>query len=132
MSFLEHLDELRSRLFKCALVFVATFAVAWAFSDRLLNLLLAPIRQHLFEGGEIVFIQITEPFTIKDLSAATGVKGADIVKRLFMQGIMATIIDSIDRINITVSGIGSVTKYLQINSGPGLFNYSRIFQRQVF
>jgi translation initiation factor IF-2 len=36
-------------------------------------------------------IRISAPFTIKDLSAATGVKGADIVKKLFLQGVPATI-----------------------------------------
>ncbi|MCB9845435.1 MAG: translation initiation factor IF-2 [Phycisphaeraceae bacterium] len=36
-------------------------------------------------------VAIAAPFTIKDLSAATGVKGAEIVKRLFMQGIITTI-----------------------------------------
>ena len=41
-------------------------------------------------------IKIAAPFTIKDLSAATGVKGADIVKKLFMQGVMATINSSIE------------------------------------
>ncbi|MBC7834476.1 MAG: translation initiation factor IF-2, partial [Phycisphaerales bacterium] len=35
-------------------------------------------------------IKIAAPFTIKDLSAATGVKVSDIVKKLFLQGIMAT------------------------------------------
>ncbi len=44
-------------------------------------------------GGNV---SITEPFTIKDLSAATGVKGADIVKKLFMQGVMATINSGIE------------------------------------
>ncbi|MFG0306304.1 MAG: translation initiation factor IF-2 [Phycisphaerales bacterium JB040] len=44
-------------------------------------------------GGRVA---ITEPFTIKDLSAATGVKGADIVKKLFMQGVMATINSGIE------------------------------------
>jgi translation initiation factor IF-2 len=44
-------------------------------------------------GGRVT---ITEPFTIKDLSAATGVKAADIVKKLFMQGVMATINSGID------------------------------------
>jgi len=44
-------------------------------------------------GGRVM---ITEPFTIKDLSAATGVKGADIVKKLFMQGVMATINSGIE------------------------------------
>ncbi|MCA9278444.1 MAG: translation initiation factor IF-2 [Phycisphaeraceae bacterium] len=46
------------------------------------------------ERGGVV--KITEPFTIKDLSAATGVKGAEIVKKLFMQGIPATINSGID------------------------------------
>ena len=44
-------------------------------------------------GGSV---KVTEPFTIKDLSAATGIKAADIVKKLFMQGIMATINSGID------------------------------------
>ncbi len=44
-------------------------------------------------GGKVT---ITAPFSIKDLSAATGVKGADIVKKLFMQGVMATINSAID------------------------------------
>lgn len=44
-------------------------------------------------GGKVT---IAEPFTIKDLSAETGVKGADIVKKLFMQGVMATINSGID------------------------------------
>jgi translation initiation factor IF-2 len=44
-------------------------------------------------GGKV---KIAAPFTIKDLSAATGVKGVDIVKKLFLQGIMATINSGID------------------------------------
>jgi translation initiation factor IF-2 len=39
-------------------------------------------------GGKVA---ISEPFSIKDLSAATGIKAADIVKFLFNQGIMATV-----------------------------------------
>jgi len=38
-------------------------------------------------------IRIAAPFTLKDLSAATGVKVADISKRLFMQGLMYKIND---------------------------------------
>ena len=45
------------------------------------------------EGGKV---QIVGPFTIKDLSATTGVKAADIVKKLFLQGVMATINSGID------------------------------------
>jgi len=44
-------------------------------------------------GGKV---QVTAPFTIKDISAATGVKAADIVKKLFLQGVMATINSGID------------------------------------
>ena len=44
-------------------------------------------------GGKV---SITAPFTIKELSAVTGVKGADIVKQLFLQGVMATINSGID------------------------------------
>lgn len=44
-------------------------------------------------GGKV---PITAPFTIKDLSAATGVKASEIVKRLFLQGVMATINSGID------------------------------------
>jgi len=64
MSFLEHLDELRSRLFRSALVYTVAVAACWAYSDRILEFLLQPIRQNLFGGGEIVFINLTEPFFV--------------------------------------------------------------------
>jgi len=41
-------------------------------------------------------VKIAQPFTIKDLSEATGVKAAEIVKKLFLQGVMATINSGID------------------------------------
>lgn len=44
-------------------------------------------------GGKV---KIAAPFTIKDLSAATGVKGADIVKALFLEGIVSTINSGIE------------------------------------
>ena len=44
-------------------------------------------------GGKV---KIAAPFTIKDLSAATGVKAADIIKKLFLQGTMATVNSGID------------------------------------
>ena len=64
MSFLEHLDELRSRLFRIALVFVAVLAACWLVSEQILKFLLRPIRDHLFQGGEIIFISLTEPFMV--------------------------------------------------------------------
>ncbi len=44
-------------------------------------------------GGKV---EIAEPFTIKKLSAVTGIKGVDIVAFLFNKGIMVTINASID------------------------------------
>jgi sec-independent protein translocase protein TatC len=62
MSVLEHLDELRSRLGRSVLVLAIIIGVCWAFSDRILQFLLIPIRRHLLEGDEIVFITPIEPF----------------------------------------------------------------------
>ncbi|HVU64423.1 MAG TPA: translation initiation factor IF-2 [Phycisphaerales bacterium] len=50
--------------------------------------------QSAAETGGVV--SIVAPFTIKDLSAATGVKAADVIKKLFMQGVMATVNSGID------------------------------------
>src|SRR5262245_42567299 len=64
MSFLEHLDELRSRLFRVAIVFVLLLALCWLVSDRILEFLMKPIREHLFGDGAIIFISLTEPFMV--------------------------------------------------------------------
>jgi len=64
MSLLEHLDEFRSRLWRILLVFVIVVAACWTVSEYILSFLLKPIREHLFEGDEIVFINLTEPFMI--------------------------------------------------------------------
>ncbi len=64
MSFLEHLDELRSRLFRIAIVFVVLLAASWAVSDRILAFLMKPIREHLMGDGDIIFIALTEPFMV--------------------------------------------------------------------
>jgi len=47
--------------------------------------------------GEVQQIHVAEPLTIKELSAATGVKSADIIKKLFLSGTMSTINSAIDR-----------------------------------
>jgi sec-independent protein translocase protein TatC len=64
MSILDHLDELRSRLFRAAIAYVVAISLCWAVSDKVLSFLLRPIREHLFEGDDITFINITEPFMI--------------------------------------------------------------------
>jgi sec-independent protein translocase protein TatC len=70
MSLLEHLDELRSRLLKSVAVLLVCFGLCWWVSDRILEFLVRPIREHLFAGGEIVFIHIAEPFLIYMKAAA--------------------------------------------------------------
>jgi len=62
MSILEHLDELRSRLIRIVIVLAVLVGGCWAFSDRILDFLLVPIKEHLLEGDEIVFITPAEPF----------------------------------------------------------------------
>lgn len=64
MSVLEHLDELRSRLIWALGSYVVAFIACFSVSGHLLRFLLRPIKDHLFEGGEIVFIHLTEPFMI--------------------------------------------------------------------
>ncbi len=64
MTFLEHLDELRKRLFRCAIVYVAVLSVCWYASPTIVEFLLRPIKRHLFAGGDIVFLRLTEPFMV--------------------------------------------------------------------
>ena len=64
MSFLEHLDELRSRLLRCIVAFLVVFAACWYFSGPILRFLLRPLKEQMQGGDDIVFIHITEPFLI--------------------------------------------------------------------
>jgi len=64
MTFLEHLDELRKRLFRCAVAYVAVMSVCWYLSPRIVEFLLRPIKRHLFANGDIVFLRLTEPFMV--------------------------------------------------------------------
>lgn len=72
MGFLEHLDELRSRLFRIAIVYLALMALCWFVSDRILEFLMRPIKQHMFAGGDIIFISLTEPFMVYMKASAIG------------------------------------------------------------
>ena len=72
MSFLEHLDELRSRLFRIAVVYAVLLAGCWWISDSILAFLMRPIREHLFASGDIVFLTLTEPFLVYMKASAIG------------------------------------------------------------
>lgn len=58
MSFLEHLDDLRSGLFRAGLVAVVLIVVAWAFSGRLIDALVL----HLLHGQRVLALTPTEAF----------------------------------------------------------------------
>jgi sec-independent protein translocase protein TatC len=64
MSFLEHLDELRSRVVRSAVAYVALLALSWAYSDRVLKFLMVPFERHLGGRGDLVFLTPTEPFFV--------------------------------------------------------------------
>lgn len=62
MPLLEHLDELRSRLFKSALGFFLVFVACASFSKYILAILLEPVQKVLPEGESLAYIRLTEPF----------------------------------------------------------------------
>ena len=51
MSFLEHLDELRKRIVRSAIILVLAFLVCFYFSEGIYNFLSIPIRQALSEAS---------------------------------------------------------------------------------
>jgi sec-independent protein translocase protein TatC len=51
MSFLEHLDELRSRLVRVALFVMVAFVLCWVFSDKIYNFLQVPVRAAMIEAN---------------------------------------------------------------------------------
>ncbi|MEW6125483.1 MAG: twin-arginine translocase subunit TatC [Acidobacteriota bacterium] len=50
MSFLEHLDELRSRLIRIAAFVLIAFVVSWFFSDRIYKFLQVPVLKAMVEA----------------------------------------------------------------------------------
>ena len=51
MSFLEHIDELRKRLVRSAVILVIAFGICFYFSESIYNFLSVPIRQALNEAS---------------------------------------------------------------------------------
>lgn len=61
---LAHLVELRTRLMRCALVFLVGFAVSFFFSSHLYDFLVAPLAQAA-PGGKLITIGIVSPFFLQ-------------------------------------------------------------------
>jgi sec-independent protein translocase protein TatC len=64
MSFLEHLDELRTRLIYICWSLLAGCIVAYIFIVRIFDFLMRPLQQMLPPGGYLQFTQGAEPFML--------------------------------------------------------------------
>ena len=60
--FLSHLEELRRRLVICAIGVGVGFAIAYFFSERLFQLLIAPLKAVMPEGDQLIFTNLPEMF----------------------------------------------------------------------
>ncbi len=64
MTFLEHLSDLRKRLFFSFIALIVGIIPAWIFSKDLFNILAVPIYKYLPEGEKLAFIKLTDPFML--------------------------------------------------------------------
>lgn len=64
MSFLEHLEELRSRLIRSVIAVIIGFGVCIAFGERVFSLLAAPITKLLPKDSTLVFTALPDPFFV--------------------------------------------------------------------
>ena len=64
MTFLEHLSDLRKRLFYSFIALFVGIIPAWIFSKDLFNILAVPIYKFLPEGEKLAFIKLTDPFML--------------------------------------------------------------------
>jgi sec-independent protein translocase protein TatC len=64
MSLLQHLEELRRRLFHCALAIALAFCFTYYFHAEIFQWLSTPLARYLPEGGRLVFLKLQEPFTL--------------------------------------------------------------------
>ncbi len=64
MSFLQHLEELRSRLLRCLIALVAGFFLAWPVSGRIHDFLMVPVRGVLPPGARLAYTGISDPFLL--------------------------------------------------------------------
>lgn len=60
--FMSHLEELRKRLIVCAISVGVGFVVAYIFSERLFQLLVAPLKEVMPEGEKLIFTNLPEMF----------------------------------------------------------------------
>ncbi len=64
MTFLEHLEDLRKRLFYSFVALFIGFVPGWIFSKELYTILARPVTQYLPEGTRLAFTTLTAPFML--------------------------------------------------------------------
>ena len=64
MTFLEHLEDLRKRIFYSFIAVIGAVIPAWFFSKFFYKILALPVTQFLPEGKNLVFTSLTAPFML--------------------------------------------------------------------
>jgi len=64
MTFLEHLEDLRKRLFYSVVALAIGFIPGWVFSKQLYTILARPVTQYLPPGTKLAFTTLTAPFML--------------------------------------------------------------------
>jgi sec-independent protein translocase protein TatC len=64
MTFLEHLEELRKRLFVSAIAIAGGFLLCWWKAPEIFRILQAPVLDALPKGTKLAYTQLTEPFML--------------------------------------------------------------------
>jgi len=64
MTFLEHLEDLRKRLFYSFVALIIGFVPGWVFHKELYAILARPVTQYLPEGTKLAFTSLTAPFML--------------------------------------------------------------------
>jgi sec-independent protein translocase protein TatC len=63
-SFMAHLIELRDRLLRCAIAFIAVFGLLFYWARDLYAILAEPLLAALPEGGQLIATEVTAPFFV--------------------------------------------------------------------
>ncbi len=62
LTFLEHLEELRTRIIRAVVYLLFGFLISWFFVKKIYYILSIPVVKFLPEGTSLAFTSLTEPF----------------------------------------------------------------------
>ena len=64
MTFLEHLEDLRKRLFYSAIALLIAFVPGWIFAKQIFNILSEPVTKFLPAGQKLSYLPVVDPFMV--------------------------------------------------------------------